>query len=133
MQMFDNNLFQHIVDQTNLHASRSPPPSTCYSWYDTTINEMKSFLGTIILMGIHRMPTVADYWSTNPGTGAPSVVRTFPLNRFMQLLRVIHFNDNATAIPCGDPGHDRAHKVRPVIQSIQENVFLYTILTENAQ
>ena len=81
---------------------------------------MKSFLGTIILMGIHRMPALADYWSSNPGIGAPSVVRAFPMNRFMQLLRTIHFNDNSTAIPRGDPGHDRAHKVRPVIQSIQE-------------
>ena len=88
---------------------------------------MKSFLGTIILMG---MPTLADYWSSNPGIGAPSVVRAFPMNRFMQLLRTIHFNDNSTAIPRGD---DRTHKVRPVIQSIQENVYHYTIYIGNAQ
>ena len=48
------------------------------------------------------------------------MVRAFPLNHFMQLLRAIHFNDNTTAIPHGDPGHDKAHKVHPVIQSIQE-------------
>ena len=66
------------------------------------------------------MLTLADYQSTNPGIGAPSVVRAFPLNRFMQLLRASHFNNNTTAIPRGDPGHHRAHKVCPVIQSIQE-------------
>ena len=32
------------------------------------------------------------------------MVRAFPMNRFMQLLRTIHFNDNSTAIPHGDPG-----------------------------
>jgi len=36
----------------------------------------------------------------------------------MRILREIHFNDNSTAVPKGQPGYDRAQKVRPVVESV---------------
>ena len=38
--------------------------------------------------------------------------------RFQLILRYIHCNDNSTAIPRGEPGFDRLHKVRPVLDLI---------------
>ena len=38
-----------------------------------------------------------------------------PLDRFKVLLNYLHLDDNTTCIPRGDPGHDRLHKVRPLL------------------
>ena len=57
MQIFDDSLFQHIVDQTNLYVSQMPSRSARYGWYDTTVTEMKAFVGVLLLMGIHQLPS----------------------------------------------------------------------------
>jgi len=49
-----------------------------------------------------------------------NIVKSFPRDRFMSILRELHFNDNSTAVPRGQPGYDRAHKVRPVIECFRE-------------
>ena len=118
MQMFDEDLFKHIVEQTNLYASLHPPSAAHYEWYDTSVEELKAFFGTVILMGITKLPSIEDYWSTVPELGAPHIVRAFPINRFKHIIAALHFNDNSTALLRTDPNYDKLHKVRPVIESI---------------
>ena len=133
MQLFDEDLFQHIVDQTNLYASQMPTRSPRYGWYDTTVPEMKAFIGVLLLMGIHQLPCLADYWSTHNYLGVPSIAAVFPANRFNHLLASIHFNDNSAAKPCGHPGYDKLYKVRPIIDSIlQKCLMLYKPHRENS-
>ena len=119
MQFFDEDLIQHIVDQTNLYVQQNPL-STRYLWYDTIPNEIKAFIGLIIAMGIKRLPSYTDYWSSDPILGAPELVRGFPLNRFKHLLSNLHFNDNSKAIPRGTVGFDKLFKVRPIIDAIHQ-------------
>ena len=85
MQFFTEDLLQHIVDQTNLFAQQNPP-GTRYPWYDTSLNEVKAFLGLIIAMGLKRLPSYRDYWSSNSILGMPELVAGFPLNRVTILL-----------------------------------------------
>ena len=56
---FDNDIIDHTVDQTNLHATQKPP-SAQYKWYPTCSDEIKLFLGMIITMGVHRLPKLED-------------------------------------------------------------------------
>jgi len=63
MQMFDEHLMQHIVTQTNLFATIREGHHQ--QWKDLTVAEFKSFLGTVILMGIHSLPSYESYWSTD--------------------------------------------------------------------
>ena len=35
------------------------------AWIDTTVEELKAFIGLLILMGIVRLPRLELYWSTN--------------------------------------------------------------------
>ena len=44
-QVFDDDLFRHIVDHTNLYALQNPPSSSCYRWFHTSIEELKAFIG----------------------------------------------------------------------------------------
>ena len=66
---FGEDTFQLLREQTNLYASQSPPGSS-YKLYETTVEEMKLFLGMILAMGIHQLPQLEDYWSMHPLLGA---------------------------------------------------------------
>ena len=133
MQMFDEDLFQHIVDQTNLYVRQMPARSPRYGWYDTTVPEMKAFVGVLLLIGIHQLPCIADYWSTHKYLGVPGIAAVFPANRFNHLLASIHFNDNSAAKPRGHPGYDKLYKVRPILESIsQKCLSLYKPHRENS-
>ena len=115
---FDDDLFQLLVDQTNLYASQSIPRER-YNWYDTCTNELKLFLGIIVAMGIHVLPQLQDYWSSDILLGVPGIVSGMPIDRFKVLLRCFYINDNTTAKPRDDPAFDRLHKIRPLITNVQ--------------
>lgn len=99
-QNFDDDLLRHIVDQTNLYVQQKR--SAQYKWSNLTVPELKAFLGVAILMGIVRMPRVADYWSQESTLGEfPVITNAFPRNRFFAILWNLHFNDNSQAVPGG--------------------------------
>ena len=126
MQIFDDSLFRHVADQTNLYVSQVTSRSARYGWYDTTVTEMKAFVGVLLLMGIHHLTSIADYWSTHKYLGVPTISAVFPANRFNRLLASIHFNDNSNAKPRGHPEYDKLYKIRPVMKSIlQKRLSLY--------
>ena len=131
MQMFDHDLMEYIVAQTNQYARTRDGHQE--GWTDLTVPEFKAFLGTTLLMGITQLPTFSSYWSTNYYLGAPHVVQSFPRTHCTRILRELHFNDNIQAIPRGQPGYDRAYKIRPVIYRILEKCLsLYKPHRENA-
>ena len=104
-----------------------------YGWYDTTVPEMKAFVGVLLLMGINQIPCIADYWSTHKYLSVPSIAAVLPANHFNHLLTSIHFNDNSAAKPHGHPGYDKLYKVRPIIESIlQKCLSLYKPHWENS-
>ena len=53
---FDDQLLQHIVDQTNLHASQCPYHRVNYQWFDTSVDEMRSFLGILVVVTDRIVP-----------------------------------------------------------------------------
>ena len=50
------------MQETNAYAARTGSPS---GWYDTSVEEMKAFIGMLIIMGISKFLTLEMYWSTN--------------------------------------------------------------------
>ena len=75
--LFTITMIDHIVAETNKYAQQNPP-CTSYLWYPVTHDELKAFLGTLIAMGIKRLPALADYYSRDPLLGSPEIVRCFP-------------------------------------------------------
>ena len=122
----------HIVEQTNLYVRQKSAAS--YKWEDLTVPELKAFLGVWIYMGIIRKPAVRDYWAQGLIEGEfPIVTETFPQNRFLVILWNLHFNDNASAEPQGSPGYDKLHKIRPIINRLQQKFLsLYNPHRENS-
>ena len=61
-RFFDDDLFDLLVKQTNLYARQNK----IRHWEDATIVELKAFLGILIAMGLHHVPTVDLFWSSDP-------------------------------------------------------------------
>lgn len=76
---------------------------------------MKAFLGVQLLMGVVKLPNYRAYWSTDEILHQEFISRVMPKNRYEDLCINFHLNDN-TNPERGVPGHDKLHKVRPVIE-----------------
>ena len=75
----------------------------------TDANEIKAFLDITILMGMHRLPAMRDYWSCDSELGVPFVTNIMTVGRFEFIRKLLHFNNDEKE------NCDRAHKLRPVI------------------
>ncbi|MGH0141837.1 UNVERIFIED_CONTAM: hypothetical protein FKN15_029653 [Acipenser sinensis] len=109
VRFFDDDLFQLIAEQTNLYSCQLIGASI-----NTTVDELKSFVGMKLIMGVVRMPSMDDYWAE--GTRYPKIADVMPIKRFKCLSRFIHFQDNETS----DPAQDRLCKVTPVLEHIRK-------------
>ncbi|XP_039602150.1 piggyBac transposable element-derived protein 4-like [Polypterus senegalus] len=121
------DLIRHFVHQTNLYAAQFieknpnlPPHSRVHAWVDTDENEMKKFIGILMLMGIIRKPDIEMYWSTDPMYATPIFVTIMKRNRFSLLLKFFHLNDNSNEPDKKDPNRDRLFKLRPLIDHLFE-------------
>ena len=115
-----------IVTQTNLYAQQFlgreqnlSPYSLARQWKPTDRAEMLSFFGIIILMGILHKPRLAMYWSTDTVLSTPIFKEIMNRDRFLNLLRFLHFADNRNHNPA-DPDNDRLYKIREIINMIKQ-------------
>ena len=90
MYIFGEDTFKNIAQQPNPYASQCNQ-----EWNETSTEEIKSFLGMILAMGIHKVPSVSNYWSQHALLGVPAITRNMSRNRFMQILHNLHLNDNS--------------------------------------
>lgn len=59
---FDSEAIDIIVTETNRFASQYDH----LNWAPVTKMEIKALLGMLVQMGIHKLPSFEDYWSTDP-------------------------------------------------------------------
>ena len=115
--IWGNSTFQEIAEQTNLYAAQKGT----ISWEDISEDEMKYFVGIQLAMGIVRLPSLRDYWSTNPLLGTPGIVKGMGRNRFQSILSHLHLNDNSKMPQRGSPNFDKLYKVRPLFEVVKTN------------
>lgn len=89
------------------------------NWKPVTIKEMKGTLLILIHMGVVRKSSINDYWSTELFIATPFAGTILSRDRFKAILSMLHFSDNSTYIPVGQPNHDPLHKVRPIFEHLQ--------------
>ena len=125
LTQFDEFLSEIVIPQTKLYSQQNGHV------FSTTMEEMKAFFGMQIVMGYHRVPSIRDYWSSEPSLAVPFISNIMPLKRFEELRAFLHFNNNEEMKPRGDPEHDRAFKVRPVLNHF--NVSFINGMTATAE
>ena len=61
----DDQLLQHIADQTNTYASQHPYHQGNFQWKDTSVDELRSFFGLFNATGLVPLSTLEDYWEVD--------------------------------------------------------------------
>ena len=105
---FTEQLQQQIVQATNDYAKETMKEEL---WTKVTCDELRAYFGFHILMSIYRLPSIDDYWSTNPNLRYAPVANRITRDRFRDLQKYFHFADNDTLVPRGQRGYDRLGKV----------------------
>ena len=84
--IIDDDLILLLTEQSNPYHSQNAEKwkvlSKTLKWSCITPEEMRKFLGLIILMGQVRKESVRDYWSTDPTISTPIFSRTMSRNCF---------------------------------------------------
>lgn len=62
---------------------------------DISITELKTFIGVLITMGFHQLPSIRLYWSTDPNFGEGKIKAVMLSKRFFKIIGFIHLNDNS--------------------------------------
>ncbi|PNF42631.1 hypothetical protein B7P43_G01270 [Cryptotermes secundus] len=111
-----------LVEETNRyyhqHVDRrqdgpSPRP-------DVTESEMFLFLGIIIQMGHDIRGRLKDYWSTLEQFATPFYSKTMKRDRFLHILRFLHFADNNTETDRNANSYDRLWKIRTIFDTLND-------------
>ena len=98
LSIFTEEILEFIRDPTNLYATQERNRrlggqvvrmASC-NWKPTTVEEIKEFIAIDILMGIHTLPELRHYWSSDNFLGFPAAANLVAKTRFKKLIENIH-------------------------------------------
>ena len=120
-QLFvDNRMLGNIIRETNRYACQllQARNKDVRSWKEVSLEELKAFLGLLIAMSIHRLPSLRDYWSSDWVLGVPEFAKVMPRNRFLELWNNLHLCDNSKMPQWGEPNFDKLFKEREFLNDL---------------
>eukprot|EP00794_Sanderia_malayensis_P008587 gene8587-9505_t len=85
---WDIDITNHLVEQMHLYSVQKTGKST-----NTNRKELEQLIGIMMKIGIVKMPRYQNYWSQS--THFAPIADVMSLNRFKQLRRFLHANDNS--------------------------------------
>jgi hypothetical protein len=116
-----NRYYRQYLD--TLDERPSPVP-------DITESEMLLFLALIIQMGHDVRDSFKDYWTVSEQLLTPFYSKTMTHDRFLHILRHLHFANNKNAIDSNDPKYDRLWKIRRIFDILNDAFSTYYTPTE---
>lgn len=81
---------EKLVFETNLYATQKGKPFS-----PITLKDMMIFIGINMLMGIKKLLSYRDFWSTNEILHDSYVSKQMAVNKFTWMLGNLHLNDNS--------------------------------------
>ena len=94
-------LFEKLSSWTNSRARIAEAASyergeTDFTFKEVSVEEMKSFMGLTLAMGIIRKPSIDSYWSTEPLLRTAYFSDCMKRDRYREILRYLRFSDPYT-------------------------------------
>ena len=128
---FTDEVCSFIVEQTNLYAEEVIGEQYT-NWERVSIEELRAYFGFMTLMGIVTEPAIDDYWRRDELHYSP-IADKISRQRFRDIHRFLHFDNNQHLAQRGEVGYDRLGKVRTIMQVLQRKLLdLYQPHCENA-
>lgn len=121
-RIFDAEVYDLILSNTQLYAGQNNRHGFMLDRED-----LRRFLGILILSGYHRLPRERQYWSYDEDLGVPIVARSMSRNRFLDIKRNLHLVDNSLA----STSNDKMFKVRPLVECINQKFCQNGVLHED--
>ncbi|CAG2228199.1 unnamed protein product [Mytilus edulis] len=101
---------------------RDHPDENKSPWVTPTVEEMKAFLGLCFLMGINVKPDIKSYWSTDVMLETPYFSKVMKRDRYMQIMRYIHFSNSEQAPQPGDPNYSKLYKIESLMNMFTDSM-----------
>ena len=117
-QFFTEDVWQLLVEQANLYAEQKRGPEERSVWYPVTKDEMKAWISLYLNMGLVTKPNLSSYWSTDPALSSPFFPSIMSRDRFLQILRYLHFADNTQAPRADSADFNKLYKLQPFSKCI---------------
>ncbi|XP_054259935.1 piggyBac transposable element-derived protein 4-like [Macrosteles quadrilineatus] len=96
MLVTETNRYAHSRMATLERCGLLAPQSRFRKWVDVTVEEMKSYIGILLSMGLTRRKSLRDYWSTDPLLYIPFYKKTMPFKRFKIITSMFHLSSNVS-------------------------------------
>ncbi|XP_053945112.1 piggyBac transposable element-derived protein 4-like [Anastrepha ludens] len=116
--IFNDDLMNFIVEQSNLIALQMDINKPA----NITRNEIDQFIGITIYMSLIKLPSSRHYWNTF--IGQEFVRNAMTCNRWQNIKRFLHFNNNENIRSPGELGFDKLFKIRPLLDKIRARFLL---------
>ena len=81
-------IIDHTVSDTNIYAAQK------WHIFLTSHEELKAFPGINYLIGINKLPPVANYWDVDHYFGNDGIKTMITQQRFQDILENLHFANN---------------------------------------
>ena len=107
MSQFDE-LIKYVVQQTNFYANQNGRV------FVTDLEEMKAFIGINYIMGINKLPYLAEYWRVDEFIGNDAITNVTTRKRFLDIMQNMYFVDNTTRTD----ESSKSFKIDPVIDHL---------------
>lgn len=121
-EMFiDEEVLELLVNSTNQYAASKNCPL-----FNTSICEMKTFIGVLYITGYHTLPNIKSYWSNRESLGCPLIKECISRDRFMKIKQYFHVCDNSLL----DPKNKYA-KVAPLNELMNKKFLQFGIFSHN--
>ena len=113
------DFYELIHEQTSLYKmSQSLVNSAAKKVDNVTIEDIKKLFGIILYMGIVKLPNRRMYWQSQ--TRIDLIADAMPVNRFAQILHVLHYNDNNLIPNANSQDYNKCYKVQPLLDHLRE-------------
>jgi len=109
LTFFDAEVFGMIVTQSNNYAARKNKN------LDMTVEELKCFIGILLLSGYVEVPRRRMYWQQSEDTHNSLVAAAMTRNRFDEIMSCLHLTDNDRLEKA-----DKFAKVRPLFDELNK-------------
>lgn len=122
--LFDNIICDYIVRQSVLYAAQNNRHSFTFS-----AECLKKFIGFLLFTGYHTLPQEQLYWCEDEDILIDCVRQCFSRNRYIEIKRNLHFNDNLE-LP-NEENPKKTYKVQPLFDMFNKNYIKFGVFSKN--
>lgn len=123
-QFFGEDIVQYIAEQSNIYfeflSSQGihPTASRLHRFNNTNYKEMYCFFAINLLMAQVKKHSINAYWTKNCKVATPIFHQIMSRDRFLLLLRTLHFVDNTEKAP----EDDKLWKIRKIVDHLKKQM-----------